>query len=133
MRTRQKGFSLLEALISLVVLSFGLIGMAGMQTKALITAQQSYLDSVATLAAVDAQERLWVKLDEKRDCGTIKDSILSDIKENWVDNWFSGSDSPLKNKTGSIDGSENANDCEFVITISASNNPLTFVVRLPKL
>jgi prepilin-type N-terminal cleavage/methylation domain-containing protein len=58
----QRGFSLLEALIALVVLSIGLIGVAAMQLKALQSANAGYQRSVASVAAVDAQERLWAQL-----------------------------------------------------------------------
>ena len=57
----QRGFSLLEALIALVVLSIGLIGVAAMQLKALQSANAGYQRSVASVAAVDAQERLWAQ------------------------------------------------------------------------
>ena len=40
--TRQRGFSLVEALIALVVLSIGLIGVAAMQLKALQSANAGY-------------------------------------------------------------------------------------------
>ena len=131
MKTKQTGFSLIEALVALLVLSIGLVGMAALQTRALIDAQQSYLDSVATLAAVDAQERLWVKLGENRDCSTI---ALAEISEDWEDSWFNGSDSPLKNKTGNVEeNSEDEDNCDFIITINVSDDPFKFFIRLPKL
>ncbi|XKF14376.1 type IV pilus modification protein PilV [Halomonas sp. BLK-85] len=137
---RQEGFSLIEALIALLVLSVGLIGMAGMQTKALISAQNSYLESVATLAAVDAQERLWARLVKDRDCTTINSSVLTEIREAWIDNWFNADDSPnsplLRIQTYSLDleDSEDAEECEFSVSITATEEPLSFNnIRLPDL
>ncbi len=54
--TTQRGFSLVEALIALLVLSLGLVGVAAMQLKALQSASLGYQRSVASVAAVDAQE-----------------------------------------------------------------------------
>lgn len=54
---RQHGFTLIEALVALAILSFGLMGIAAMQLNALNSASRGYQHSVATLAAVDAQER----------------------------------------------------------------------------
>jgi type IV pilus assembly protein PilV len=55
----QFGFTLLEVLIAVLVLSLGLLGVAAMQLKALQSSHVSYQRSVATLAAQDAVERLW--------------------------------------------------------------------------
>ena len=55
----QQGFSLIEVLIALVVLAFGLMGVAAMQIKALQSATEGYQRSIAVVAAVDAQERIW--------------------------------------------------------------------------
>lgn len=142
MKVSQKGFSLIEALIALLVLSIGLIGMAGMQTRALIGAQQSYLDSVATLAAVDAQERLWVKLAEQQrgegvsgDC----ENIANEVKDNsayletpWQENWFDASGSPLSNFTGTI-SVEDAIECRFSVELKLADDDAEFFIRLPKL
>ncbi|MDR5907155.1 type IV pilus modification protein PilV [Franzmannia qiaohouensis] len=55
----QSGFTLIEALIALLVLSIGMLGVAAMQLKALQGAHAAYQRSIASLAAQDAQERLW--------------------------------------------------------------------------
>src|SRR5690554_8195605 len=59
---RAKGFTLLEALIALLVLSIGMLGVAAMQLKALQGAHAAYQRSIASLAAQDAQERLWASM-----------------------------------------------------------------------
>ncbi|PAU74335.1 type IV pilus modification protein PilV [Halomonas salipaludis] len=55
----QAGFTLIEALVALLVLSIGMLGVAVMQLKALQGAHAAYQRSLASLAAQDAQERLW--------------------------------------------------------------------------
>ncbi len=42
---RQQGFSLMEVLVSIVVLSFGLLGMVGMQAAALQSNREARLQS----------------------------------------------------------------------------------------
>lgn len=55
---RQKGFSLLEALIALVVFSVALLGIAGMYAKMMSMSHSSYLRTLATIQVNDFEERL---------------------------------------------------------------------------
>src|SRR5690554_5937575 len=61
-RLTSRGFTLLEALVAVLVLSLGMLGVAAMQLKAMQSAHVAYQRSVASLAAQDAVERLWVSL-----------------------------------------------------------------------
>lgn len=54
----ERGFSLLEVLIALLVLSFGLLGIAGLQTFSLQFNHQSYERTQATLLISDITERI---------------------------------------------------------------------------
>lgn len=56
--TKQQGFSMLEVLVSIVILSFGLLGVAGMQAAALRYNQTAYLRSIATQLAYDVSDRM---------------------------------------------------------------------------
>ena len=58
----QKGFTLLEVLIAILVLSIGLLGLAALQINALQSSYYSYQVSVANLAVKDVRERLWESL-----------------------------------------------------------------------
>lgn len=57
---RARGFSLVEVLIAVVVLTVGLLGVAALQISALKATGSSQLTSLATLAAYDTIERLRV-------------------------------------------------------------------------
>ncbi|CAO1668206.1 Type IV pilus modification protein PilV [Halomonas sp. NYA30] len=147
----QRGFSLIEALIALVVLSIGLIGVAAMQLKALQSATAGYQRSVVTLAAVDAQERLWAELAQLADgddCSVItpqqaRSPSNDSVEEQWKE-WWNDDDpsNPLRSvnwENSSIELSS-AIDCQFTITIEQGEGPgsidaetFAYVFRLPKL
>jgi type IV pilus assembly protein PilV len=55
---RQHGFSLLEVLIALVILSIGLLGLAGLQTFSVKFVHQSYQRTQATLLIYDIVDRM---------------------------------------------------------------------------
>jgi type IV pilus assembly protein PilV len=54
----QKGFSMLEVLIAILVISFGLLGLAGLQALGLKNNQTAYLRSLATQQAYDMADRM---------------------------------------------------------------------------
>jgi len=55
---RQAGFSLIEILVTLVVLSIGLLGIAGMQASGLRNNHAAYTKTQATNLAMDMAERI---------------------------------------------------------------------------
>ena len=55
---RQRGFSLIEVMVALFVLSIGLLGLAGLQTLGLKFNVQSYQRTQATLNAYDIMDRI---------------------------------------------------------------------------
>ena len=56
--SNSRGFSLLEVLISIVILSFGLLGMVGMQAAALKANKEARIQSVATVLARELAEMM---------------------------------------------------------------------------
>lgn len=56
--SRQRGFSLVEVLVALFVLSIGLLGLAGLQTAGLRLNHQSYQRTQATLNTYDIIDRI---------------------------------------------------------------------------
>ncbi|MES9875388.1 MAG: type IV pilus modification protein PilV [Candidatus Sedimenticola sp. PURPLELP] len=63
--TRQGGFTLIEVLVSVVILAIGLLGLAGMQAAGLKLNHDSFLRSKATLAAYDMADRIRANRDFK--------------------------------------------------------------------
>jgi type IV pilus assembly protein PilV len=57
-RTRSGGFTLLEVLVALFVLSIGLLGLAALQTTSFRYNTDSYLRTQATLLAYDIMDRM---------------------------------------------------------------------------
>jgi type IV pilus assembly protein PilV len=57
-RRGASGFTMLEVLISIVVIAFGLLGVAGLQAFALKNNQSASLRSVATVLATDMIDRI---------------------------------------------------------------------------
>lgn len=55
---RQGGLSLLEVLVSVVILSIGLLGLAGLQATALKSGHSAYLRSQATILAYDILDQM---------------------------------------------------------------------------
>ena len=55
---QRQGFSLVEVLVSLVVLSIGLLGLAALQTRSLASTHNAALGSQATLLAGDISDRM---------------------------------------------------------------------------
>jgi type IV pilus assembly protein PilV len=57
-RTSQAGTSLIEVLVTLVILAFGLLGIAGLQSKMGVAEVESYQRSQAVLLLADMAERI---------------------------------------------------------------------------
>lgn len=62
----QKGTSLIEALVAMVVLSLGLLGLAGLQLNAMKTAQGAHLRAQAAEHAYDMIDRMRADRDNAR-------------------------------------------------------------------
>lgn len=56
----QRGFTMLEVLVSMIVISLGLLGHAGLQATSLKNANTAYLRSQATILSHDIVERMRV-------------------------------------------------------------------------
>lgn len=71
----QRGFTLIEVLIAMVVLSIGMLGLAGLQTSGLRYTHTSYLLSLATQQAEDMVERIRANPLEAENVGGYYDSV----------------------------------------------------------
>ncbi len=64
---RENGLTLIEVLVAALVLAVGLVGLAGLHLNSLQATHSSYYRSVATMIALDAEERAWLRLAESGD------------------------------------------------------------------
>ena len=62
MRARQGGMTLIEILVSLLILAIGMLGMAGLQTVSLRNTQSAYQRTQAAILSNDIVERVRANL-----------------------------------------------------------------------
>lgn len=151
-----KGFTLIEVLVSVLILSLGLLGVAGLQTTSLRSSQTAYFRSQATAAAADIIDRMranpqgvaagkYDAVDSSQlpadpaciDSGCNAEELADYDILNWADNALS----PLPGATGTVilDAMGTATDLTddvYVVTIgwndaTDQNNPnKTLIVRV---
>lgn len=82
MHTRRcsSGFSMIEVLVTMLIVSVGLLGVAALQVKSLQHAYSSYQRTLATVQANDAVERLWANV-----CDLPGDITV--IEDEWIAEW----------------------------------------------
>jgi type IV pilus assembly protein PilV len=68
-RKKQRGFTLLEVLVALIVLSVGLLGLTGLQANSLRNNHGAFLRSQATVAINDIMDRMRANRAEAKDGG----------------------------------------------------------------
>lgn len=66
LKRRQRGTSLIEALVAMVVLSLGLLGLAGLQLNSMKTSQGAHLRAQAAEHAYDMLDRMRADRDNAR-------------------------------------------------------------------
>jgi type IV pilus assembly protein PilV len=57
-RTRERGVSLVEVLVTLLIVAFGLLGLAGLQSKISVAESESFQRSQAIMALQEIMERM---------------------------------------------------------------------------
>lgn len=81
------GLTLIEVLVTLLVLSIGLIALGSLNLLSVRSAQSSYYVSIATSMALDLEERLWLAASQlETGClsDTEIDSIIADKNASWT-------------------------------------------------
>ncbi|MES9962441.1 MAG: type IV pilus modification protein PilV [Candidatus Sedimenticola sp. 20ELBAFRAG] len=95
------GFSLIEVLVTVVIIAIGLLGLASMQSAGIKLNHDSLLRSKATLAAYDLADRIRANKDYRDSYDT--GSGASDFgAEDRVD-WLNDLSQELPNGTGTVD------------------------------
>jgi type IV pilus assembly protein PilV len=127
------GFTLIEILISVVVLAIGLLGMAALQMNGLRNNQSAYFRAQATQLAYDMADRMRTNIVEARDAasgGTYNNGVASiancpcttaQMTGNDFSQWNAELAAQLPSGTGRvcIDGTPNDDPCDGVGTVYA--------------
>lgn len=80
------GFTLIEILVALLILSIGLLGLAALQITSLQNSQASYERSIAVMQANDLVERMWAGICDLHDeDGEFVEAQANAIKAAWED------------------------------------------------
>lgn len=149
---KERGFTLIEVLIALLVLAVGLLGMASLMMTSLQSSQSAYLRSQASLLAQDLVERMRANRDQavKHDnyelaasasattnpgCSSSGCSPSAQAQQDLHD-WRAALEAGIPGATASVD---RANNNEYTITIAweenasedADNDPDTPRTRVP--
>lgn len=95
---RQRGVSLLEVLISVVVLSIGMLGLAGLQVVSLKNSTSAYQRGLATMLAYDVIDRMRADLPN---CASYAVAMGADGAGD-VQNWKDGVKAALPGGNASV-------------------------------
>ncbi|MCY0965535.1 type IV pilus modification protein PilV [Parathalassolituus penaei] len=116
----QRGFSMVEVMVSVVVLSVGLLGMAALQARSLQENRGAYLRSQGSILAYDILERIRANSDAaiagKYDMsmGTRKFSTGNSMADTDLKDWVANLTSLLPSGDGSVDCDSNGN-CTVIV------------------
>ncbi len=119
--TRQSGFSLLEVLIAVVIMTIGLAGLAGMQALGLKNNHGAYHRSQATVLAYDMADRMRANANsldnyltsymtlaaattagEQEGCKTTGGCTVTQLAQNDLRDWNAALTAALPSATGTI-------------------------------
>lgn len=106
-QSSERGFALIEVLVSLVIFSLGVVGLMGMQTRALQASTDAQDRSMAAMLANSATSEMWA----------IKSTSLSDTA---VDAWKEQVSTSLPRGVGEI--TENTSGSDATISIKWLSN-----------
>ena len=117
-RGGQRGVTLLEVLITLVVVALGVLGMVAMQSVSITNAQGSHHYTLATVIAYDALDRVRVEMDGTTDTGGVPAATLNAVAATYNDARFTGRFPGALTVTLAADGND------VVVTVSWQDDRL---------
>lgn len=113
---KSKGFTLIEALVALLVISIGMLGLAAMSIKSLQSSHASYNRSLATLVALDVREKAWLEYLEKSGvCDEVDESAFVDELNSY---WSGDSGEEPWDVLPGLDIAVAESSCEVTVTVS---------------
>jgi len=130
----QHGFTLLEILVAIVVLSIGLLGLAGLQAVSLNNNQIAYYRSIASQQAYDMADRMRANqagvnatnaVGNYNDLPTTLPPTGSMARTDWTQ-WLANTAAMLPNGTGTIRCVSGPSGC--VATVANSNRVFDITV-----
>lgn len=77
MNKNNQGVGLIEVLVTLLVISIGMVGLSALYLSGLQAAHSSYLRSLASAAALDFEERTWIQAGTTDGCPDVETSVES--------------------------------------------------------
>ncbi|TCK19144.1 type IV pilus assembly protein PilV [Thiogranum longum] len=141
-RQGQRGFTMIEVLVTVIILSIGLLGLAGLQATSLRNNQSAFIRSQATILAYDIADRMRANAagaangDYQFDtgsgapgsvanCSTSTGCTSAEMAQNDLNEWFDSVTNLLPDGTGGIciDSDPDTAGCDgvgtqFVVTIT---------------
>lgn len=111
----QRGFSLIEVLVTMVVVGVGLLGIAALQAKSLQHAYASHQRTLATIQANDLVERLWAGVCAIGDGHPDAAANRQTIRDEWIATWQH--DIRMPGWSGELEYDDSATPPLYVITI----------------
>lgn len=124
-----KGFSLIEALVAILILSLGLLGVAAMQASAMKSAHVAYQRSIATVAAQDMVERLWIALGNGAPASIVCPDPTGTILDDWHTEWVEFIPSLVKSGAVQPGAPSGKGICEYTVTVSWSDDRFQKVIN----
>lgn len=111
-RRPQSGFTLVEVLVTVIILAIGILGLAGLQIAGMRSNHSAFLRTQATLAASDLMDRMRVNptdvVGEKLDSNSTTGVILFDRWAVEIAQWLPPPSGTSPQPRGTLDCGDNA-------------------------
>ena len=139
----QRGFTLIEVLIAVLVLSIGLLGLAALQTSGLGMNHSAYLRSQATILAADMADRMRANragVDSfayhlpastaHAACTSTGGCTTAELAENDMSEWTTNLATALPGGTGIVCRDSNPNDGASAASPSCSGGGGVYAIKI---
>jgi prepilin-type N-terminal cleavage/methylation domain-containing protein len=113
---KQEGFTLIEAMISLFILSFALLGLAATQINSMQSTNSSYKLTIANIASKDAFSLMQREFKEN---GIACSQLPSVIESDWLNRWRG----VIPNISGAISENTSVSDDCLIVVEMEWNDP----------